>query len=57
MYCQLPYQTPLRKQIDVQYSPDNLTLTNSHAPLNLHACTGFPCYLALGFYMGNDLNF
>ena len=24
----------------VQYSPDNLTLTNSHAPLNSHACPG-----------------
>ena len=24
----------------VLYSPDNLTLANSHAPLNLHACSG-----------------
>ena len=23
-----------------QYSPDNLTLANSHAPLNSHACSG-----------------
>ena len=25
---------------NIQYSPDNLTLANSHAPLNLHACSG-----------------
>ena len=26
--------------IRVQCSPDNLTLANLHAPLNLHACFG-----------------